>query len=63
MNKQQIRTIAEGVAEGQFYCDDERTTVWEPFENYDEEWVHEQVQSLADSIENAITYVINNQGK
>ena len=58
MNKQQIRALAEGVSKGQFYCDDECTTVWEPFENYDEEWIHEQVQSLADSIENAINHAM-----
>jgi hypothetical protein len=51
MNKQQIRTIAEGVAEGQFYCDDECTTVWEPFENYPQEWLEEQCENLANAIE------------
>lgn len=60
MNKQQIRALAEGVATSHFYTED--AYPWEPFENYDEEWVHEQAQSLADSIESAITYVIN-QGK
>ena len=61
MNKQQIRRLAESVATSHFYTED--AYPWEPFENYDEEWVHEQVQSLADSIEHAINHVINNQGK
>lgn len=56
MTKQQIRRLAENVATSHFYTED--ACPWEPFENYDEKWIDEQVQSLADSIENAINYAM-----
>lgn len=51
-----IRKYAEGVAWAHFYSDDD--TPWEPFEDYDEGWIEEQCESLADAVEKAMLWVL-----
>jgi methionyl-tRNA synthetase len=47
--KKQIREYALGAAYAHFYSDED--TPWEPFENYDEEWLEEQCEELAQVIQ------------
>ncbi len=52
--RKQIRKYAEGVAWAHFYSDED--TPWEPFENYPQDWMDEQVESLADAVERAMLW-------
>jgi hypothetical protein len=54
--RDQIRAFAEGVAWGHFYSDED--SPWEPFENYEDDWVEDQCKALADAIEQAMLWVI-----
>jgi len=49
-----IRKYAEGVAWAHFYSDE--GVPWEPFEDYDDEWLAEQCEMLADAIEKAMLW-------
>lgn len=51
-----IRKYAEGIAWGHFYSED--GIPWEPFEGYAEDWLDEQVDSLADAVEQAMLWAI-----
>ena len=46
--KEQIRKYAEGVAWAHFYSDG--GTPWEPFEDYEDEWLEEQCANLTQTI-------------
>jgi hypothetical protein len=52
--RKQIRKYAEGVAWAHFYSDED--TPWGPFENYPQDWIDEQVESLADAVERAMLW-------
>lgn len=52
--KQAIKNYAYGLAESFFYFDDE--TPWEPFENYEEKWLQENVDDLGRAIERAMLW-------
>jgi hypothetical protein len=52
--RKQIRKYAEGVAWAHFYSDED--TLWEPFEDYPQDWIDEQVESLADAVERAMLW-------
>ena len=47
--KEQIQKYAAGVAWAHFYSDED--TPWEPFEDYEDEWLEEQCANLAQAIE------------
>jgi hypothetical protein len=59
--KKQIRKHAEGVAWAHFYSDED--TPWEPFENYPQDWIDEQVESLADAVERAMLWAQQGETK
>jgi len=46
---EQIREYAVGAAWAHFYSDED--TPWEPFENYDEEWIEKHCTELAHVIQ------------
>jgi hypothetical protein len=52
--KTAIRKYAEGAAWGHFYSDED--TPWEPFENYEEGWIEEECDNLANLIEAAMLW-------
>jgi hypothetical protein len=54
--RDQIRAFAEGVAWGHFYSDED--SPWEPFENYEDDWIEDQCEALADAIEQAMLWAI-----
>jgi hypothetical protein len=54
--KAQLKRFARGVAESHFYCDDECTIPWEPFEHDEPEDIERECESLADSIFNAMLW-------
>jgi hypothetical protein len=55
--KQEMRKYAEALAEGHFYADVDDRTPWEPFENYPEDWIEEEVDGLSVSIYMAMLWV------
>lgn len=55
--KEEMVKYACGVAEEHFYCDDECKVVWEPFENYPEEWVAFEADALAEIVFEAMQWV------
>jgi hypothetical protein len=52
--KEQVERYAKGVAWGMFYADED--VLWEPFENYPQQWVDEQCAILATAIETAMLW-------
>lgn len=54
--KAQLKRFARGLAENHFYCDDECTIPWEPFEHDEPEYIERECESLADSIFNAMLW-------
>jgi hypothetical protein len=54
--KEEIRKYAQGLASEHFYADVEDLTPWEPFEYYPEEWIAEEVESLAFAVEEAMLW-------
>ncbi len=57
--KEQIRNYAEGVAWAHFYSDED--SPWEPFETYEDEWIEDQCEALADAIEKAMLWALEPQ--
>ena len=55
-NKEQMKALAWGIAESHFYSDDECEVLWEPFEDWDEDDITEQVADLALVIFNAMIW-------
>lgn len=55
--KTEIRKYAECAAWEHFYSDED--IPWEPFEHYDEGWIDEQCDKLADSIEAAMLWALS----
>ena len=53
-SKNAIKKYAHGLAEGHFYSDD--NVPWQPFEDQDEEWLHEHVEYLAHAVERAMLW-------
>lgn len=52
--KQAITKYAYGLAQSHFYSDD--NTPWEPFQNYEEGWLQENVDDLGRAIERAMLW-------
>ena len=50
---------AYGIAEGLFYCDDECQIPWEPFEYWTKKELTKEINSLSDSIYQAMKWAIN----
>jgi hypothetical protein len=47
---EQLRERARAVANMHFYADVDDGTLWEPFENHDEEWIEAEIESLTNTI-------------
>ena len=52
-----LRIRARAIAESHFYSDDECEVVWQPFEDYPDAWIREQVRDLEKTIYNALKWV------
>jgi hypothetical protein len=52
---------AYGIAESQFYSDDECEIPWEPFEDYPKEEIQEQLHDLAQTILLAMQWSQDNE--
>lgn len=57
-----MRTLAEiqsralAIAQSHFYADVDDNTLWEPFETYDEEWIEQEIESMADMLTHAMIW-------
>ena len=54
--KDELKARARGIAEGFFYCDDECEIAWQPFEDYPDRFISEQVDDLTETIYNAMLW-------
>jgi len=57
----QLLERAYGIAESQFYSDDECTVAWEPFEHMEPEELQEHVHELAQTILLAMQWSQDNE--
>ena len=46
----EIKERALAIAQMHFYADVDDLTPWEPFEDYDEEWIAGEIESMADML-------------
>ena len=51
---EEIKQYARGLAEAHFYSDDD--TPWEPFENWDEDDIEEEIDNLAVAVYRAMLW-------
>ena len=61
--KEQMKARAWAIAESHFYSDDECKVPWEPFENWDEDDITEQVADMAKVIFNAMVWAQGDGGE
>jgi hypothetical protein len=47
---EQIKKRAYEVALMHFYADLDDLTLWEPFENYEDEWIADEIESMTDML-------------
>jgi hypothetical protein len=47
---EQIKERAQAIAVMHFYADVDGNTPWEPFENYEDEWIANQIEDMADML-------------
>jgi hypothetical protein len=55
--KDEMEAYARGFAESHFYSDEACEVVWQPFEDYPEEWMAGEVDALADAMVRAMLWV------
>ena len=46
----EIKKRAFAIAQMHFYADLDDNTLWEPFENYNDEWIAEEIENMADML-------------
>jgi hypothetical protein len=46
----EIKTRAHAIASMHFYADVDDLTAWEPFEDYDDEWIQDEIESMAEML-------------
>ncbi len=46
----EIKIRARAMAEMHFYADVDDLTAWEPFENYSDEWIQDEIESMTDML-------------
>ena len=46
----EIKTRAHAIASMHFYADVDDLTAWEPFENYDDEWIAEEIENMTEML-------------
>jgi hypothetical protein len=54
--KDEMMKYARGFAESHFYSDEDCEVVWQPFEDYPEEWMVGEVDALADAMFRAMLW-------
>jgi hypothetical protein len=47
---EQIKQRAQAIALMHFYSDVDDNTLWEPFENYNDEWIADEIESMTDML-------------
>ena len=52
----EIKERAQAMAEMHFYADVDDLTAWEPFEDYDDEWIQEEIENMADMLTHAMIW-------
>jgi len=57
--KKEIKKYSRGLAKSYFYSFN--NIPWEPFENYDKDWLKDQVNDLARSVEIAMLWAQNQE--
>ncbi len=46
----EIKERAHAIASQHFYADVDDLTPWEPFEDYDDEWIAEEIESMTEML-------------
>ena len=46
----EIKQRAHAIASMHFYADVDDLTAWEPFEDYDDEWIQDEIESMAEML-------------
>ena len=46
----EIKERAHAIASMHFYADVDDLTAWEPFEDYDDEWIQEEIENMAEML-------------
>ena len=46
----EIKTRAHAIASMHFYSDVDECAAWEPFEDYDDEWIQDEIESMAEML-------------
>jgi hypothetical protein len=46
----EIKERAHAIASMHFYADVDDLTAWEPFEDYDDEWIQDEIESMAEML-------------
>lgn len=47
---EEIKTRARAMAEMHYYADVDGHQLWEPFENYPDEWIADEIESMTDML-------------
>jgi hypothetical protein len=46
----ELKERAHAIASQHFYADVDDLTPWQPFEDYDDEWIQEEIESMAEML-------------
>lgn len=46
----EIKERAHAIASMHFYADIDDLTAWEPFEDYSDEWIQDEIESMAEML-------------
>jgi len=46
----EIKTRAHAIASMHFYADVDDLIAWEPFEDYSDEWIQDEIESMAEML-------------
>jgi hypothetical protein len=52
----EIQNLAVNMAEMHFYVDYDNKMAWEPYQNYPEDWVEEQMENMAEMLERVMLW-------
>ena len=58
---EEIKTRAHAIASMHFYADADDKTAWEPFENYDEEWIDSEIEYMAEMLSDQMLWAQSKQ--
>ena len=60
--KTEIRRRARFIAELHYYSDVDNRAVWEPFEHYSEEWIRDEIKSMAQMLTQTMLWAQETNG-